>query len=53
MNFPDDRIAMTVLAASAAATKDVARLKGAAHILDAARNSYPDDTGKWTVAAVY
>jgi 4-amino-4-deoxy-L-arabinose transferase-like glycosyltransferase len=26
---------------------------GAARLLDAARNSYPDDTGRWTVAEVF
>jgi hypothetical protein len=31
----------------------VAHQKGAARILDASRNSYPDDTGKWRVGSVY
>jgi hypothetical protein len=31
----------------------VARVSGVAEVLDASRNSYPGDTGYWTVAAVY
>jgi len=31
----------------------LARVNGAASVLDTAHNEYPGDTGKWTVAAVY
>lgn len=31
----------------------VERLHGASRIIDGSRNSYPDDTGKWKVEAIY
>ncbi len=31
----------------------VERMHGASRIIDGSRNSYPDDTGKWKVAAVF
>ena len=44
---------LTDLAARCNIPRDVALMNGAARIVDASSNSYPQDTGRWSVASVF